>query len=319
MLEVIHPGPFTTIQDLGRTGFQRYGVSVTGAMDPQATAIANLVVGNDPKDAVLEITFTGAKFQFHQPTKIAVTGADMLVQLNGMEIKRGCAIPVSGGEVLHFVNLRAGCRAYLAVHGGLEVPEVMGSRSTFLRAAIGGVEGRALRKGDKIPYAPCGQAKQALADWHVPTDSWWKKEKVRIVKGPEIDRFDVEQLNRFISEPYTISPQSDRMGYRLQGSLLKSRDATELVSEPVTFGTIQVPSGGEPIVLMADRQTTGGYPRIGQVIQVDLPVLAQKKPGDRVEFEFVSLEEARKLAAEFRQWQQDVKISIEVRRRQDAQ
>lgn len=317
MLEVIHPGPFTTIQDLGRTGFQRFGVSVTGAMDPQASALANLVIGNEPVDPVLEITLTGAKFQFHQPTMISITGADILVQLDGMELKRGCPIPVSGGEVVHFVELRAGCRAYLAVQGGLDVPEVMGSRSTFLRAAIGGLEGRALRKGDKISYTSRGQQKQ-LADWHVPTDLWWKKEKVRVLKGPEVNRFDAEQLNRFISEPYTISPQSDRMGYRLQGSLLKSRDATELVSEPVTFGTIQVPSGGEPIVLMADRQTTGGYPRIGQVIQVDLPVLAQKKPGDRVQFEFVSLEEARKLAAEFRQWQQDVRTSIEVRRRQDA-
>lgn len=319
MLEVIHPGPFTTIQDLGRVGFQRYGVSVTGAMDPQASALANLVVGNEPQDAVLEITLTGAKFQFHQPTKIAVTGADMLVQLDGVELKRGCAIPVSGGQVLHFVNLRAGCRGYLAVHGGLEVPEVMGSRSTFLRAGIGGLEGRALRKGDQILYTSCDQGKQTLADWHVPTDLWWKKEKVRVLKGPEVNRFDAQQLDKFTSELYAISPQSDRMGYRLQGAILKSQDATELVSEPVTFGTIQVPSGGEPIVLMADRQTTGGYPRIGQVIQIDLPVLAQKKPGDRVRFEFVSLEEARKLAAEFRQWQQDVKTSIEVRRRQDAQ
>lgn len=319
MLEVIHPGPFTTIQDLGRSGFQRYGVSVTGAMDPQASSLANLIVGNEPQDAVLEITFTGAKFQFHQPTLFAVTGADMLIQLDGIELKRGRPISVSGGEVLHFVNLRAGCRGYLAVHGGLEVPEVMGSRSTFLRAGIGGLEGRALRKGDKIPYAPCGQDKQAFADWHVPTDLWWKKEKVRVLKGPEVNRFDSEQLDKFTSEPYTISPQSDRMGYRLQGTLLKSQDATELVSEPVTFGTIQIPSGGEPIVLMADRQTTGGYPRIGQVIQVDLPILAQKKPGDRVQFEFVSLEEARKLAAAFRQWQQDIKTSIEVRRRQDAQ
>lgn len=319
MLEVIHPDPFTTIQDLGRVGFQRYGVSVTGAMDPQASALANLVVGNEPQDAVLEITLTGAKFQFHQPTKIAVTGADMLVQLDGVELKRGCAIPVSGGEILHFVSLRAGCRSYLAIQGGLDVPEVMGSRSTFLRAGIGGLEGRALRKGDKIPYASCGQDKQTLADWHVPTDLWWKKEKVRVLKGPEVNRFDAQQLDKFTSELYAISPQSDRMGYRLQGAILKSQDATELVSEPVTFGTIQVPFGGEPIVLMADRQTTGGYPRIGQVIQVDLPVLAQKKPGDRVRFEFVSLEEARKLATEFRQWQQDIKTSIEVRRRQDAQ
>jgi len=318
MLEVIQPGPLTTIQDGGRIGYQRYGVSVTGAMDVQSFQLANLLVGNAIEEAVLELTFSGAKFIFHKHTRIAVTGGDTLLLLNGEPVKCGRPLEVEPGSELHFSKMISGCRAYLALEGGIDVPLLMNSKSTFIRAAIGGFNGRMLKKGDRIPYTEQKTEKLVSSDWHVTTDRWWNKSRIRLLKGPESSFYSEHQLEEFVSTTYSVTPQSDRMGYRLQGAPLYARDTREMISEPVAFGTIQMPSNGQPIVLMADRQTTGGYPRIGQVIRADLCILAQKKPGDSIEFEWVGLEKARDISAAVEQWTQEVKVSIDTRRRQNA-
>lgn len=318
MLEVIHPGPFTTIQDLGRQGYQRYGVSVTGVMDIQSHTLANLLVGNEPDEATFEITYSGAKFKFHTSALIAIAGGNMMPLVSGEAIQSGRPVYVSAGSVLHFSKLKSGCRVYLAVAGGWGVPTVLQSKSTFLRAGIGGFEGRILRKGDTIPYTTQQREQSLSVEWHAVSDHWWKRDFVRVMKGPEINRFTSEQIRRFTSIPYTVSSQSDRMGYRLTGEAIQKEVSEEMISEPVSFGTIQLPSDGQPIVLMADRQTTGGYPRIAQVVRADLCVLAQKKPGDTVQFEWVEFEQARKLSYAVHHWTKEVQASIEMRRNSRA-
>ncbi|MFA1641961.1 biotin-dependent carboxyltransferase family protein [Chryseomicrobium imtechense] len=319
MLEVIQPGPFTTVQDCGRRGYQRYGVSVTGVMDRQSHILANLLVGNEPQEATFEITFSGAKFKFHRSTTIAIAGADMTPLINGEPIHTGRPVFIPSGSELHFSKMKSGCRTYLAVTGGWDIPSVLKSKSTFLRAGIGGFKGRALCKGDEIAYSEQSLAQHNSEDWHVSSDRWWKRGHVRVIKGPESNQFTSEQLKQFTNFPYKVSPQSDRMGYRLQGEGIKKENSLEMISEPVTFGTIQLPSDGQPIILMADRQTTGGYPRIGQVIEADLCILAQKKPGETIQFEWVDIEQARMLSKAVHQWMKEVDASIALRRKQDAE
>lgn len=311
MIEVIHPGVFTTIQDCGRNGYQRFGVSVTGAMDSFSFELANRLVGNDTTTGAFEITFSGAKFFFHETAWIAVTGGDLGVQIDGVNVQRGRPIFIKEGTMLTFTAVKSGCRAYLSIAGGFAIPKVLTSESTFLRAQMGGWQGRALKKGDCLFFQQKATYEHPVK-WTLPTDYIWNKEVVRIVKGPEWNHFTSKSQNQFLDKLYEISSASDRMGYRLNGPQLERFEQTEMLSEAVTFGTIQVPSDGKPIVLMADRQTTGGYPRIGQVVYVDLPVLAQKKPGDSVHFQLISMEAARKLVTNRLQWMRELKGTIKL-------
>ncbi|NSL50833.1 5-oxoprolinase subunit C family protein [Calidifontibacillus erzurumensis] len=312
MISVIKPGLLTTIQDLGRSGYQKFGVVASGVMDPLAHRIANLLVGNDENAATMEITLLGPTLLFHKDALIAICGADLSPTINGKPIRLWRTVFVKSGSMLKFGRAVKGCRAYLSVAGGFLVPTVMNSKSTYLRSKIGGFFGRAFQAGDKIPFGSPSKRSQKMITFLMEriTDDFienkWtisldlisyqnNSKKIRILRGRHCDLFTEESKEIFFKECFEVTPQSDRMGYRLNGPKLVLSNYTEIISEAVTFGTIQVPADGNPIILMADRQTTGGYPIIGQVITVDLPLLAQAKPGDCLHFEEISLEEAHVL------------------------
>ena len=310
-LRIRRPGLLTTVQDLGRFGYQQDGIIVSGAMDATALRVGNLLVGNEENAAGLEITLLGPRIRFEADHLIALTGAHLSPTLNGQPVGRNRAVWVAAGTELAFGPAVAGCRAYLSVAGGVTVPPVLGSRSTYLRAGFGGHEGRALRVGDGLPVgtptavgtrlvqllARPGAAWAAAGFTPGPTLSPRPRHRpvLRAVRGPEYAQFSVESQRAFWKEPFTITSEADRMGYRLQGPALARPNATELLSSAVTFGTVQVPAGGQPIVLLADHQTTGGYPRLAQVISVDWPALAQAAPGQQLRFREVSVAEAQVL------------------------
>lgn len=297
-IEVLKPGLLSTFQDLGRTGAQAIGMPVCGAMDALAHSIANLLVGNPVEQASLEITLLGPALRFERDCVIALAGADLSATLLDAPVPHLQAVRVPAGAVLQFGRCRAGVRAYLALAGGYGLAEVMGSRSTYLRGQLGGWSGRALRKGDMLPLpaaAPhsipvANGAANALLHGLLARGAG---ATIRFVEGPEWAQFTEDSQTTFQKDEYRISALSDRMGYRLEGSLLQRSAPREMLSEAVAFGTVQVPPNGLPIVLMADRQTTGGYARIAQVASVDLPLLAQRMPGDAVRFERISLETAQ--------------------------
>lgn len=304
-IQVLHPGLMTTIQDLGRFGSQKFGIIVSGAMDPISLRIANLLVGNDEGEGALEITLLGTTLQFDTDELVAITGGDLQPTIDGEKAPMWRPVLIRKGSVLQFKSAVNGSRAYVAFAGGIVVPEVMGSKSTYLRAAIGGLQGRALQKGDVLDSGDSNPISQAFVhqlekmtahfNWSVDfTDflSFEKTQTIRVLHGAEFERFDTESQQAFFSKPYQLTTQADRMGYRLDGAPLRLSEKFELLSEGVTYGTIQVPSNGQPIILMVDRQTTGGYPKIGQVISIDLPCLAQMQPNSTIQFKECSLEQA---------------------------
>ena len=312
-LHILRPGLLTTVQDLGRPGYQHIGVVVSGALDAVALRVANLVVGNTEDAAGLEITLLGPTIRFEADHLIALTGADLSPTLDGQPMPMHRPVAVRAGTVLAFGAARAGCRAYLAVAGGLAVPLVLGSRATYLRAALGGWHGRAAQAGDELPVGEPTATGQQLRHLIAPASlaaRWaaarWTPGPVlcptpcpqpilRAIKGPEYEQFSAASQRAFWHEPFAITPAADRMGYRLHGPGLQREIATELLSSAVTFGTVQVPPGGQPIVLLADAQTTGGYPRLAQVITADFSVLAQAAPGQQLRFQEVPLAEAQTL------------------------
>ncbi len=292
-IEVVRPGAFTTVQDLGRKGHQGIGVTEGGAMDRQAARVANLLVGNDPALAVLETTMAGPVLAFSTDTLVAVCGA----RFKG--VPHWQTFVLRSGGILDLSGLEQGWRGYVAVSGGFSVPLKMGSASTHLRGAFGGLEGRLLRRADRIavgasaPGIPVG-----LEHWHVSPEiipPYSPEPVVRVLGGAQEEWFTQTTRERFYNTPYAVLPDSDRMGLRLDGLALPLETQRAMVSEPVTWGSVQVPVGGQPIVLMADRQTMGGYPRIAEVITVDLPLLAQLRPGDRVRFVKTTIAEAHRL------------------------
>lgn len=309
-IKVNKSGLLTSIQDLGRYGSQKYGVIASGAMDTLSHRIANMLVGNSENEAAVEMTMLGAHFEFQSDSMISICGGDLSPILNDRPAKMWRPLFVKKGSVLSFGGAKKGCRAYLAVAGGIDVPEVMGSKSTYLRAGIGGYEGRAIENGDILSVGKMSEQSiklnEALLDSAPRSEIEWsaspefipflrEDESVRVIKGRQFDDFSEESKSMIFSETFKITPNSDRMGYRMEGPQLTLEDKTEMISEAVSFGTIQVPADGNPIILLADRQTTGGYPKIAQVASVDLPYLAQFKPGEVVRFKEISLEEAQEL------------------------
>lgn len=310
IIEVRKPGMLTTVQDAGRQGYQKHGVIVSGAMDEFALRVANLLVGNAEREAVLEMTMIGPALHFRADALIAVCGGDLAPTREGVPVPQWQPVWVAAGSTLEWKQAKAGCRACLAIAGGLSVPQVMGSKSTFLRAKIGGFSGRALQGNDVLELgARTARQEERIERLRVkangspmlaePVSPAWEifpnydlTPEVRVLLGREFERFDEESRRSFFQEAYAVTPQSDRMGYRLQGGALQLAKPFELISEAVSIGTIQVPQEGNPILLLADRQTTGGYPRIAQVITADLPLLAQVKPGGSVRFRQVTIGEA---------------------------
>lgn len=307
MITIEKSGLFTTIQDLGRAGYQKYGVIAGGAMDPFAHRVANILVGNEENEATIESTMIGPTIRFNEENIISICGGNSSPAINGEPIPMWRPITVKKGDILQTGTCVRGFRTYIAFAGGLAVPKVMNSRSTFVRGKLGGYNGRALEALDEIPFGPFNNLSKQIhsslvdvgpAKWRIPSHLVYSCNKIRVIKGRHYSLFPTKIYHEFLHNPYKISPESDRMGYRLQGSSLILQKKNELVSEAVTFGTVQVTSDGNPVILLADRQTTGGYPKVAQVISADFPLLAQKKPGDTIQFEEVSLEKAQQLLRE---------------------
>ncbi len=319
-VEVQKPGAQTQVQDLGRIGWQRFGVPVGGAMDQVSHRVANWVVGNSGDCATLEMVLVGPVLRFTGPARIAVCGANLSPTLQGAPLPMGVAVDVEAGAELAFGRRVSGLRAYLAVYGGFDVPLVMDSRATFIRGGFGGWQGRALKKGDVLPVATTAQRQPVqerggniserepeqarmpdedavhLAAVAAPvTDT---PVVLRAIPGEHWPAFTDDARALFHQATFRIHPQSDRMGYRLQGPVLALNKPLELISEGIAFGTIQVPPDGQPIVLMAERQSTGGYPRIAHVASVDLPLLAQQAPQQALCFRPVTLGQAQALYLE---------------------
>ncbi len=301
---VTRAGFLTSVQDVGRTGFRQFGVSTAGALDPFALRVANLLVGNHEDAAGLEITLGGLQLRFEDERIVAWCGGEFDVQIGSRVLLAGHVAHLQRGDELKFGRAQIGCRAWLAVSGGVNVPIVLGSRSTDLRASFGGLDGGALRDGDILPVGPAPGSPipaTSISSWTAPHD-WVSPAKpdptLRFVRGLDWDRFNPSTLQRLTSESFAVSPDSDRMGVRLDGPELKREDETDLISEAVAPGTIQVPPSGKPILLLRDCQTIGGYPKIAHVITVDLGVAAQLRAGDRVRFSEVSLQDAHRLLME---------------------
>ncbi|MEJ5378084.1 MAG: biotin-dependent carboxyltransferase family protein [bacterium] len=297
--QVLEPGAMTTVQDLGRFGFQAFGVPVSGALDQFSARVANWLVGNPSGAALLEVTFMGPKLKVQGDCQVAVTGAEVQLLLNGKEAQTWRALRVRPGDEIWVRQAKAGMRAYLAVTGGVEVPLVMGSRSTYVGARLGGLEGRPLKKGDVILRgSACPREQQMrLPDEYKPL--WNQQIRLRTVLGPQEDFFE-EGLKVFLESQFLVSPQIDRMGYRLDGPQVhrKPEAPQSIISEPSLPGAVQIPPDGKPIVLLVE-QTVGGYAKIATVIWPDLPFLAQARPGDRIRFSAVTLAEAHQIYREF--------------------
>ena len=303
-IRVKSAGMLTTVQDLGRFGLQKYGVLTSGAMDAVALRLANLLAGNEEGAAALEITLLGPQLVFEKGAVIALAGGNLSPSIDGMSIPLWRPVYVPAGSTLKFGRALSGCRTYLAISGGISVPEAMGSRSTYLRAGIGGLHGRALEAGDVLeigeaaePFKLCS-LDTIVMPWGASSairPAYKENPVLRVVRGPEFDTFNEESKHRLWTEPFRVTTQSDRMGYRLADVPLTVGEPVDMISSAVSTGTIQVPPEGNPIVLLADRQTVGGYPRIAHVISVDLPVIAQVRPGGYIRFAEVTQEEAQDL------------------------
>ena len=293
-ITILNPGLLTTVQDGGRIGYQAFGVSVSGVMDPRAMNIANILVGNDDNEAVLECTMMGPQIRFDVSNVIAVTGGDLGASIDGQPIPTYRAVKVQAGQTLRFTGLRGGCRAFIAFAGGLDIPLVMGSRSTYMKAKIGGLEGRKLQKDDVIGFR---DPKETIHNFDIrgftPEFVPRKEYTLRVILGPPDDMFTDEGLKTFLSETYTVTPEFDRMGCRLDGPVIAHKNGGDIISDGIAFGAIQVPSAGKPIIMLADRQTTGGYTKIANVITADFRLLAQMKAGDKVRFEKTSIAAAQ--------------------------
>lgn len=334
-IHVVKPGALSTLQDLGRHGFQRLGVVVDGVMDEWSHRAANLLVGNAEREASLEITLMGPSLEFRETALIAICGAALTPRIGEQALPQDRPVLVRAGSRLDFGKRESGMRAYLAVHGGFDVAPVMGSRSTYLRGGFGGLDGRALRKGDTLaigagdaarvapqlarrlqqgsePFAAAGDALIASSTGTTGVQT------VRVMVGQQWPAFSDDAQARLFDAEFGLSPQSDRMGFRFEGPKLTLREPLEMISEAVAFGTIQVPPDGNPIVLMADRQTTGGYPKIAAVASVDLPRLAQLVPQQRVRFARISLDEAQRLYLEREAQLEGLRLALERLKQENA-
>lgn len=309
---IISPGFFTTVQDMGRFGFQKFGVPVTGALDSFAAKMANFLVGNEYNSALLEFTVVGPRLLVMNDALVAITGAEMEIKLNNTIVSTWTAFKVKPGDFLEIGQAKAGCRGYLAVTGGIEVPPVMNSRSCYVGGKIGGVEGRSLKIGDKLPRGigvfwdqPRKLPRELVPQFHTEI-------VLRAIPGPQDDYFD-EGLEKFFNSEFTVSPDANRMGYRLDGPVIEQREGMpgSIISESSLPGGIQIPPNGLPIILLVE-QTVGGYTKIATVISSDLDLVAQASPGDRVRFERVSLEAAYSIKRERLQELEKTKKVVEM-------
>ena len=292
-LHVLSPGPMTTVQDRGRYGYVASGIGVSGVMDQDAYEAANYLVGNKHGEAVLEATLMGPSIQFDADCICAVTGADMGTKIGNKPVEPYRPFWVQSGQVLTMGYAQTGCRGYLAVQGGFDVPVVMGSRSTNLKCALGGYEGRALKAGDVLEVPD--ESRSTVMDRKRRQPVYEQEVTVRVIPGPQADAFTEKGFCTLWEQSFSVSAKSDRMGLRLDGPVIETKEGSDIVSDGIALGAIQVTSGGQPIILLADRQTTGGYAKIGTVCSFDIPKLAQLKPGGIIHFEEITVEAAQRL------------------------
>jgi antagonist of KipI len=304
-ITIIKPGLLDTLQDMGRYGFSHLGINPGGAMDRYAAQAANLLVGNETPEAVLELHFPGAQILFEQNALISVTGADFCPMLNDEQIPRWQPVVVRKNTVLHFPKLQQGARCYLAVHGGFCVERWLNSYSTNLKAGAGGFKGRKLEKGDELPFREnrmyvSGLLKEGkeyqILRWQVATGTMYEHpNEIYIIEGQEWEQLAPQSKLDVFENNFIIHPFSDRMGYQLKGIPLQRMQREEILSSGVSFGTLQLLPSGQMIVLMADHQTTGGYPRLGHVISAHLPKLAQLRPSDCIQFKMTDIATAENM------------------------
>jgi antagonist of KipI len=292
-IHVIKPGMLTTIQDRGRWGFQSRGVPVAGPMDPVSHRLANALVGNDPDAATLEITLLGPELEFESERVVAVAGAEFALIVDDRPASPAGAFVVAAGTRLRFGTRLRGTRAYLAVSGGIAVPPILGSRATHVISAMGGVGGRPVRAGDRLPLGDSRKGWRTVSPPEDPlVDLPDRHARLRVLPGPQREYFAADALEMLQSAPYLIGQDSDRMGFRLDGPRLAHVRGADIISDATPLGALQVPASGQPIVLMADRQTTGGYPKIATVITADMAIAGQLGPGDTIALMVCSPREA---------------------------
>lgn len=290
-LKIINPGLFTTVQDLGRYGYESYGFTPAGVMDYESYYLANALLGNDYNCGVLELTLYGITFEVLHSTSMSSAGAEMELTINEEPFDTGTAVDLVKGDIVKFGGVKKGARTYIAFSGGLDLPKELGSYSTHTRSKMGGYKGRVLKAGDILLV----KGKTVEHNFPVITKVLTEDTEIRFIPGQQNDRFDSVNKRIFTESEYTLTKDSDRMGCRLEGPAVESADDDDILSEPTQFGSIQVPKNGQPIVLLADRQTAGGYKKIGTVAKVDLPKIAQKKAGEKITFTEVSVDEASQL------------------------
>lgn len=298
-IRVLKAGMLTTVQDLGRTGYQSQGFSVAGVMDVRSFKIANLLLDNPENEAVLEFTLIGPTLQFTSETIIAITGGDFQPTINGKPAPMYTAIYMNRGDILKFGSARTGSRGYIAFSSYLDIPVVMGSRCTNLKSKIGGFKGRKLHDEDYISFRIKRRYLPFFLSRKLELDEFDQEEaELRVVLGPQNDMFTKHGIHTFLNETYTVTSDFDRMGCRLDGPFIASKNGSDIISDGIAFGSVQVPSHGKPIILLADRQTTGGYAKIATVATVDIPKLVQRKTDHKIRFKAISVEEAQKLYLE---------------------
>jgi antagonist of KipI len=305
MIRILDPGPQTTVQDLGRPGHLRYGIPPSGPIDRAAFVVANRLVGNADSAAGLECTVMGPRFEAETACAIAVTGAAMTVTVNGAEAPAWTTLRLRSGDVVKLGAARAGVRAYIALSGGIDVPLVLGSRATYLRGRLGGLGGRALRKEDRMTLFPAPPAPTRRATRAAIADRVALSE-IRVVLGPQADRFTADGIATFLGGDYEMLPQSDRMGARLRGPRIAHARGHDIISDGIALGSIQVPGDGQPIALLVDRQSTGGYTKVATICSFDIGRLGQVRPGQRLRFRAIELAEAHRLLRDWDEAQTDV-------------
>ncbi len=304
-IRVAKPGFFTTIQDLGRYGYAHLGISPAGAADALSFRIANLLVGNEENAPALEMTLLGATLEFEHSVVVAVTGADCECKVGPGGVPLSTGIELPAGEVLHCGSMRTGARSYLAVRGGFNVPLVMGSASTFIPARFGGLEGRRLQAGDMLRICrPDSSHARSVRPGPVVSPS--VQGPLRVTRGAQQDWFGREAFQKLFSSTYLVTEQSGRTGLRLKGEAVRPQEQGELLTDGIPLGAIQVPQDGQPIILFVDQQTTGGYPKIANVIAADMHRIGQLRPDDEVRFAEVSIAEAVQALREQEEWLRDI-------------
>lgn len=303
MIKVINAGILSTVQDLGRRYFRAFGVPKAGAMDDFSSRVANLLVGNDENAPLLELTVVGGSYFFEEDTLIALTGADMSASCAGKPLANWQSHFIKAGQQLDFSYASKYCRTYLAVAGGINIEKIMGSCSTHIRAKLGGFEGRALKAGDVLQFGEV-KDKSKLREIPLPVElrlCFDGVPVIRVLPGPQANAFIPDTFDNLQKEEYTIALDSDRMGYRLSGHILSHNEmGADIVSDALIEGAVQVPGDGQPIIMLADCQTTGGYTKLCFVISTDLPVLAQCRPGDKIRFKVIEEEEALQILKEYK-------------------